>query len=304
MEKIIEATDLFKSYGKIQAVRGISFYVEKGKLFALLGPNGAGKSTVIDIICTFLRQDKGNVTVDGNVLGKDDDKIRSEIGAVFQDGLLDSLLTVEENLKIRGQLYGIKGKKLSEAVEKAAKAAGVEDFLKRPYGKLSGGQRRRADIARALINTPKILFLDEPTTGLDPQTRKNVWDTVLKLQKDTQMTIFLTTHYMEEAAEADYIIVIDEGKIAAKGTPNELRTTYANDILKMTYTNREEAEKILTENKIKYSISVDCIKVEINSTMEALPIIKMCYKHISGFEVINGTLDDAFIGITGKEMRE
>ena len=167
-----------------------------GKLFAFLGPNGAGKSTTIDIICTFLKQVSGAVNVDGHLLGKDDDAIRSKIGAVFQDGLLDSLLTIEENLKIRDGFYGLKGKKLDTAVWQAAKATGVEGLLKRSYGKLSGGQRRRCDIARALIHTPKILFLDEPTTGLDPQTRKNLWDTILNLQTETNMTIFLTTHYM------------------------------------------------------------------------------------------------------------
>ena len=175
MDKIIEVEGLHKSYGSIKAVNGLDFYVERGKLFAFLGPNGAGKSTTIDMICTFLKPDCGSVTVDGFTLGKQDTEIRKIIGAVFQDGLLDELLTVEENLKIRGGFYGLKGKKLKEAVANTAEATGVTEILKRPYGKLSGGQRRRCDIARALINTPKVLFLDEPTTGLDPQTRRYVW---------------------------------------------------------------------------------------------------------------------------------
>jgi multidrug/hemolysin transport system ATP-binding protein len=190
MDKIIEVKGLHKSYGQLHAVKGLDFYVERGKLFAFLGPNGAGKSTTIDIICTFLKQDSGTVRVDGHILGQQDTEIRRIIGAVFQDGLLDSLLTIEENLKARGEFYGLKGAKLKAAVSRAAQIAGVSELLKRPYGKLSGGQRRRCDIARALIHTPKILFLDEPTTGLDPQTRKSMWETIIRFQRQNDMTVF------------------------------------------------------------------------------------------------------------------
>ncbi len=203
MGNIIEVSNLHKSYGSVHAVKGLDFYVENGKIFAFLGPNGAGKSTTIDIICTFLKPDSGSVTVDGHVLGHEDGAIRASIGAVFQDNLLDNLLTVEENLRTRGSFYGLKGKTLEAAAKKAAEITGVTELMKRPYGKLSGGQRRRCDISRALVHTPKILFLDEPTTGLDPQTRKAVWETITSLQKETGMTVFLTTHYMEEAAGAD-----------------------------------------------------------------------------------------------------
>lgn len=304
MEKIIEVYNLKKSYGDIKAVNGIDFYVEKGKLFAFLGPNGAGKSTTIDIICTFLKPDEGDVSINGFSLGKDDDKIRSIIGAVFQEGLLDNLLTVKENLKIRGSFYGLKGDELSKAVDSAMEITGVEDFAKRPYGKLSGGQRRRADIARALINTPKILFLDEPTTGLDPQTRKNVWETILKLQNERDMTIFLTTHYMEEATAADYVVVIDDGKISAKGTPSELREKYSSDILILYSKDEANLLNILKTNSLSYKKIGDQFVIKIPSTVASLPIIEQCKKHINGFEVHNGTMDDAFIGITGKEIRE
>lgn len=304
MNKIIEVNGLHKSYGSVHAVKGIDFYVEAGKMFAFLGPNGAGKSTTIDIICTFLKQDSGSVTVDGHCLGKDDDAIRNIIGVVFQDGLLDGLLTIEENLKIRGGFYGLKGKKLSEAVEKAAAVTGITELMKRPYGKLSGGQRRRCDIARALINTPKILFLDEPTTGLDPQTRKNVWDTVTKLQKQNEMTIFLTTHYMEEAAAADYVIIIDDGKIAAKGTPTELKEKYTSDKLILACSDPASVRNILDGEKIEYTTAANRITVKIPTTPASLPIIEKCRDYISGFEVLNGTMDDAFIAITGKEIRE
>lgn len=304
MEKIIEVKNLHKSYGSVHAVKGIDFYVESGKLFAFLGPNGAGKSTTIDIICTLLKQDAGEVTVDGHVLGKDDGAIRSVIGAVFQDGLLDGLLTVEENLKARGGFYGLKGDQLKETIKNVARATNIAELLKRPYGKLSGGQRRRCDIARALINTPEILFLDEPTTGLDPQTRKSVWDTITTLQKKTNMTIFLTTHYMEEAAGADYVIVIDDGEIAAKGTPSELKETYTSDKLIMACKDLEKVGQILSEQKISYETVANQLIVKISATLDALPIIERCRDYITGFEVLNGTMDDAFIAITGKEMRE
>ncbi len=304
MEKIIEVKGLHKSYGEVHAVKGIDFYVEKGKLFAFLGPNGAGKSTTIDIICTFLKQDEGVVTVDGRTVGKDDRTIRNEIGAVFQDGLLDQLLTIEENLKCRGSLYGLKGKALSAAVKRTAEITGVTELLKRPYGKLSGGQRRRCDIARALINTPKILFLDEPTTGLDPQTRKSVWETVTKIQKESGMTVFMTTHYMEEAAGADYVIIIDNGEISAKGTPAELKEKYSKDRLVLTCKDTQAVAEKLKEMGFAYKISADTVQAELPATMDALPILESCRYMISGFEVLKGTMDDAFIAVTGKEIRQ
>ncbi|MDD4502640.1 MAG: ABC transporter ATP-binding protein [Clostridia bacterium] len=303
MDKIIEVKELSKSYGSIHAVKGISFYVEKGKLFAFLGPNGAGKSTTIDIICTFLKKDSGNVVIDGLELGKDDDVIRSKIGAVFQDGLLDTLLTVEENLIMRGGLYNKDKAGLRQAVKETAEIMGITELLKRPYGKLSGGQKRRCDIARALINKPQILFLDEPTTGLDPQTRKSVWETIQKIQKDNNMTLFLTTHYMEEAAEADYVIVIDEGKISAKGTPSYLRETYAKDKLTLICKDTEKASSILNTMGIDNTIVADCVYVELKNTLDALELVLRLKEFITGFEVTAGTMDDAFIGITGKEIR-
>ncbi len=304
VKKIIEIFDLRKSYGNVKAVNGLDFYVEEGKMFAFLGPNGAGKSTTIDIICTFLKPDSGKVQVDGLTLGKDDVKIREIIGAVFQDGLLDRLLTIEENLKVRGGFYGLRGKALNEAVKQTAQLTGVSEYLKRPYGKLSGGQRRRCDIARALINTPKILFLDEPTTGLDPQTRKVVWDTISKIQKQNKMTVFLTTHYMEEAANADFVIVIDNGKIAAKGTPSELKETYSNDKLILSTKDTIKVAQILDDLKVEYRQIVDTFEITLKATLCSLPVIEACKDYITGFEVIKGTMDDAFIAITGKELRE
>lgn len=304
MEHIIEVSGLQKSYGSVRAVKGLDFYVEAGKIFAFLGPNGAGKSTTIDIICTFLKPDSGSVTVDGHVLGMDDSAIRSSIGAVFQDSLLDNLLTVEENLKTRGSFYGLKGKALDDAVVDAAKITGISDLLKRPYGKLSGGQRRRCDISRALVHTPKILFLDEPTTGLDPQTRKNVWETITGLQRETGMTVFLTTHYMEEAAGADYVIVIDDGLIAAKGSPADLKEKYTSDKLSLVCSDQNAVCAKLEALKISCTIIADQVIVMLPSTLSAIPLINAFQDLITGFEVTKGTMDDAFIAITGKEIRE
>ncbi|MEF9934490.1 MAG: ATP-binding cassette domain-containing protein [Clostridium sp.] len=303
MDKIIEVKNLKKSYKNVNAVKGLDFFVEKGGLFAFLGPNGAGKSTTIDIISTMLKMDSGEVIIDGLKLGYDDDKIRSIIGIVFQDNLLDPLLTVYENLYIRGNFYGLSQKELKASVNKAATASGVNEFLNRPYGKLSGGQRRRADIARALINTPKILFLDEPTTGLDPQTRQSVWETIEIIQKETGMTIFLTTHYMEEAANADYIIVIDNGEISAKGTPSSLKAMYSTDSLKIKPYNEDVLVTYLNENKIDYKKLSDLYIVPIKSTLDAIPIIKDIESNIAFFETVSGNMDDVFINIIGKEIR-
>lgn len=304
MSHIIEVKGLKKSYGEVKAVRGIDFYVEKGQLFAFLGPNGAGKSTTIDMLCTFLKPDEGEVIVDGCVLGREDNGIRNSIGAVFQDGLLDRLLTVEENLRIRGSLYGKKGDELKKAVKNACESTGITNIMKRPYGKLSGGQRRRCDIARALINSPKILFLDEPTTGLDPQTRKNVWETITQLQKNLNMTIFLTTHYMEEAANADYVIIIDDGIISAQGTPLQLKETYTSDKEVMECIQTEPVKKILDEKNADYNQQGSVITVKFNCSKDAIDILTLCRDYINSFEVLSGTMDDVFIAVTGKEIRE
>jgi multidrug/hemolysin transport system ATP-binding protein len=304
MDKIIEITNLKKSYGNVQAVSGIDFYVEQGSLFAFLGPNGAGKSTTIDMISTLLKPDEGQVIIDGHILGKEDDKIRSILGIVFQDNLLDRLLTVKENIMIRGSFYHRTKEELKVAAKYAVKSANVEGFLNRPYGKLSGGQRRRADIARALINKPKILILDEPTTGLDPQTRQSVWNTIRELQKEEGMTIFLTTHYMEEAAKADYVVVIDNGKVTAKGTPEQLKEQYSNDSMTIHTAKIEEVTKKVTELGFSYEINADTVIIPLESTLQAIPIVEQCKDIMIGFQVTKGTMDDAFIRITGREMRE
>lgn len=303
MEKIIEVNGLKKTFGSVRAVNGIDFYVEKGTLFAFLGPNGAGKSTTIDMISTQLAPDGGSVTVDGKLLGKDDNAIRRKIGIVFQDSVLDALLSVRENLFMRGALYGLDKARLKDAVAAAAMAADVREFWNRPYGKLSGGQRRRADIARALVNTPDILFLDEPTTGLDPQTRNKVWETIRALQRERNMTIFLTTHYMEEAAKADYITIMDHGTILAKGTPAELKENYTMDQLKITAKRGEALQGMLDGAGIAYEKVGGEFVIRLRHTKDAVGIIELCREEIAGLEVRRGTMDDVFLNITGAEVR-
>lgn len=297
---MIEIKNLKKSYGHIEAVKGISFEVGEGQLFAFLGCNGAGKSTTIDMLCTFLKPDGGHVKIGDYILGKENEHIKQLIGIVFQDHLLDDLLTVEENLITRSSLYFHKKDKLKDIVYSIMKEMGIENIKDRLYGTLSGGQKRRCDIARALIHQPRILFLDEPTTGLDPQTRNEVWKTITQLQKKNNMTIFLTTHYMEEAMNADYVVVMDEGKIVAKGTPLQLRKQYTKDKLKLIPKDKTCVEK-LKETYI-YQYDGREVTVMLENTFEALPLLNKYINEIEDFEVIRGNMDDAFIEITGKEL--
>ena len=303
MNKIIEVNHLTKCYGDVTAVRDLSFYAEQGKLFSFLGPNGAGKSTTINILCTFLDYDDGVCTVDGLDLRQNAGPVRGVIGVVFQEGVLDELLTVRENLWTRAGLYTSDRMKIKNAVYQAAQATELGEFIDRPYGRLSGGQRRRADIARALIHQPKILFLDEPTTGLDPQTRKNIWNTIRKLQAEQGTTVFLTTHYMEEAADSDYVMVVDHGQLAAKGTPSELKTRYSSDTLHLYPSDEAGLRRELQTLGQAYSVLSGAFQIKLPETRAAIPILEQCRDSIGGFQVIQGTMDDAFLGITGKELR-
>ncbi|MCL2544637.1 MAG: ATP-binding cassette domain-containing protein [Clostridia bacterium] len=312
MERCIDVQGLRKAYGPVEAVRGIDFYVERGKVFAFLGPNGAGKSTTIDALCTLLRPDAGQVTVAGYELGRQDGDIRAKIGVVFQDSVLDRLLTVQENLVTRGRFYGLSRKKMSGALQTAIAATDIGDFVNRPYGKLSGGQRRRADIARALVNTPEILFLDEPTTGLDPQTRRSVWNTIFDIQRDRGMSVFFSTHYMEEASMADYIIIIDKGLIAARGTPAQLKERYAQDTLRLVPANAAAPDENPLEEKLAAlghpftrreggRIFVPVQEQGMKATLELLNEIAPL---ITNFEAVHGTMDDVFLNVIGEAQEE
>ena len=302
MNKVIEVNGLSKFFRKVQAVKDISFYVEEGALFSFLGTNGAGKSTTISILLTLLKPDKGEVKVKGYTVGKQDDKIRQEIGVVFQDSLLDPLLTVKENLEIRGSFYGLSKKDKSEAIGRVTALTGLQSFINRPYGKLSGGERRRSDIARALIHNPSILIMDEPTTGLDAQSRKNIWHTILQLQHETKMTVFLTTHYIEEAANSDYVVVMKKGEIIAQGTPEQLKNEYASDNLLLTPSNNVEMRKILAAEKIEYKEDKSIFYLPLLETKSAIPFLAEYADSISSFEVRKSNLDDVFIAINGKDV--
>ena len=277
---MINVLDLKKSYDGVEAVKGISFSVEKGMLFSFLGTNGAGKSTTINMLTTLLSKTSGQVNIGGFDLDQEEAQIRNLIGVVFQESVLDELLTPKENLMVRGSLYGMNGSKLKKAVNHAIEMTGIQDFANRPYGTLSGGMKRRTDIARALIHTPSLLFLDEPTTGLDPKTRQDIWDLIRNLQITNNMTVFLTTHYMEEAAESDKICVIHQGEIKVQGTPEELKSKYATDVLKLV---------LIDGTKKEY---------KLEKTVDALAIIDEKREKIAHLEIISGTLDDVFLNLT------
>lgn len=301
MTKVIEVHQLTKSFGKVQALKNISFYVEEGALFSFLGTNGAGKSTTISIILTLLKQDSGVVKVKGYTVGKEDADIRKEIGVVFQDSLLDPLLTVKENLEIRGALYGMGKKDIEKAIRRVTELTSLQSFLNRPYGKLSGGERRRSDIARALLHGPAILILDEPTTGLDAESRKNLWDTILQLQQETKMTVFLTTHYIEESANADYVIVMNDGEIIARGTPEQLKNDFSADSLLVTPVNRKQFEEDLINNNIQFTEEKSIFIIPLQDTKSAIPFLNTYDEQIASFEVKKSSLDDVFLKITKKE---
>lgn len=296
----VSVNGLRKSYGDVEAVKGISFDVKEGSFFAFLGPNGAGKSTTISIMCSLLEHDSGEISV----FGKAPVDARSEIGVVFQDHLLDPKLTVAENVRFRGEMYGLKGQQLRESADRVLALVNMTELADRPYGKLSGGQKRRADIARALVHGPKLLVLDEPTAGLDPQSRKSLWETVYRLNKETGLTVFLTTHYMEEAADADDIVIIKNGEIVAHGTSDSLKDEYCTDYIRIIPKDPGGFGTILESKGIGYTSDRDIFRVPVKDTMESLPILESLKEDISSFEVRKGTLDDAFIEITGGDGDE
>lgn len=301
-DSIIAIDNLTKSYGEIKAVDGISFRVEKGSLFAFLGINGAGKSTTINIICSITDKDGGRVVVDGLDLEKHREEIKRKIGIVFQKSVLDESLTVYDNLVSRASLYGIYGDKFKEKLSELSGMLDLQPLLKRPYGKLSGGQKRRVDIARGLINSPAILILDEPTTGLDPQTRQAVWKAIGNLREKYNTTVFLTTHYMEEANGADKVVIIDSGRIAAQGTPNELKNEYSGIYLKVYGISSEDAEKLSQKCPDGMKFERNCAVFRLKSTREAARILSENKELISDFEVIKGDMDDVFLNVTGKVL--
>ena len=298
MRNIIEISRLSKRFGDVQAVNDLSFRVKEGELFAFLGINGAGKSTTINIMCGQLSKDSGTVQIDGVDLDRDPDSIKRNLGVVFQNSVLDKDLSVQDNLQSRAALYGIQGKAFRQRLAELAGLLEFEDLLKRSVGKLSGGQRRRIDIARALLHRPRILILDEPTTGLDPQTRSTLWRVIGDLRKNEGMTVFLTTHYMEEAADADYVVILDSGKIAAEGTPLELKNTYTGDFI--TLYDVEEAQ--IKRLGAPYEPIRDAFRVSVPNTAAATKLILQYPEIFQDFEITKGKMDDVFLAVTGKKL--
>ncbi len=299
MENSIQIEGLYKSYGEVKAVQNLSFRVKKGELFAFLGLNGAGKSTTISIMCGQLPKDGGMVAINGKSLDEDPDGIKRDLGVVFQNSVLDKPLSVYENLKNRAALYGIDGKAFENRLKELDDLFFLSEILKRPYGKLSGGQRRRVDVARALLHKPGILILDEPTTGLDPQTRKNVWEVIENIRCSEGMTVFLTTHYMEEAADADYVVILDGGKVAAEGTPLALKNEYAGDYISLYHISEEEAAKL----EKPYEPIREGYRVSVANTAEATSLITRFPELFKDYEIVKGRMDDVFLAVTGKKLQ-
>ena len=298
MKNIIEISHLSKSFGDIKAVQDLSFCVREGELFAFLGTNGAGKSTTINILCGQLSKDGGTVVIDSADLDRNLEQIKRIIGAVFQNSVLDAPLSVYDNLQSRAALYGLTGAAFKKRLTELSEMLEFKELLKRPVGKLSGGQRRRIDVARALLNRPKILILDEPTTGLDPQTRKTLWNVISGLRRNENLSVFLTTHYMEEAAEADYVVILESGKIAAEGTPLELKNTYTGDFITLYGIDEDTVKSLGVENEPFRA----AFRLSVPNPAKATELIIKHPEVFTDYEITKGKMDDVFLAVTGKKL--
>lgn len=298
MEHVIDIEHLCKSFGDVHAVQDLSFHVRRGELFAFLGVNGAGKSTTISILCGQLERDGGSISICGDALDCGTGRIARRLGVVFQGSVLDQPLSVRDNLESRAALYGITGKAFEERLDELSQMLDFRDLIGRTVGKLSGGQRRRIDIARALLHRPEILILDEPTTGLDPQTRRLLWSVVQELRRREKLTVFLTTHYMEEAADADYVVILDAGRIAAEGTPLALKNRYTGDFITL-YGASEEQVKLLG---VPYELLRDAVRVSVSDTAAATRLIVAHPELFCDYEIKKGGMDDVFLAVTGKKL--
>lgn len=298
MSNIIEISKLNKSFGEIKAVQNLSFQVRQGELFAFLGVNGAGKSTTISMICGQMKKDSGTIIVDGMDMELNLDAIKEKIGVVFQSSVLDKALNVRDNLTCRGALYGITGKALDARIEELDELLHIKELMKRSVGKLSGGQRRRIDIARALLHKPQILILDEPTTGLDPQTRQAVWKAIAALRAQEGMTVFLTTHYMEEAADADYVVILQSGSIVAEGSPLELKNSYTGDYITLYGVSETQIQAF----ELPYESIRDGFRVKVSNTAAATELIIQYPDIFQDYEITKGKMDDVFLNVTGIKL--
>ncbi|GKU24640.1 ABC transporter ATP-binding protein [Clostridium folliculivorans] len=303
MNNIIEVKNFTKKYGDFKAVDDISFEVAEGSIFAFLGPNGAGKSTTINTLCTIVDKTEGVLKINGYEVSDNKSKVRNSIGIVFQDSTLDGKLTVEENLKFHCEFYNVPKKDIKNRIDFVLDLVDLVEWRKAPVQSLSGGMKRRVEIARGLVHYPKVLFLDEPTTGLDPQTRANIWEYIYKLQKQKNITIFLTTHYMDEAEICDKVAIMDHGKIVAFDTPYNLKKEYTSNITKIKTSKIAELIEHLKNNSIDYDFDNDVFTIHSNKLETILEMTARFKNEIIDFETKKGTLNDVFLTITGKEIR-
>ena len=305
MEFSVTVDHLSKSYGDVQAVKDISFQVKKGSLFAFLGVNGAGKSTTINIICSILKKDAGKIFVNGHDLDEDYIAIKKDIGIVFQTSVLDRDLTVKENLDVRSSFYGLSRAERRRNVDEIVQLLSLEPLLKRPIKNLSGGQQRRVDIARAMVHRPRLLILDEPTTGLDPKTRLTVWSLIDRVRVETGMTVFLTTHYLEEAELAGYVVIMDKGSIIAEGTPHELKSRFSNDYL-ISHMKPDRAFEVAL-GKLGYTFAYDhekkAYRIVIGSSAAAKRLLTDFDEYTRDIEIVKGSMDDVFLNVTGRNIQ-
>lgn len=304
MNSIIEVKNFTKKYGDFTAVNDISFTVEEGTIFAFLGPNGAGKSTTINTLCTIFEKTSGTLLIDGKDVSEQKSEVRSTIGVVFQDSTLDSKMTIDENLKMHCVFYNIPKNEVEERIQFVLKLVDLLGERKKLVSALSGGMKRRVEIARGLIHYPKVLFLDEPTTGLDPQTRTHIWEYIRKLQKERNITIFLTTHYMEEAEICNKIAIIDGGVIVAHDTPYALKKQFTKDKAYITTNKENELEVLLAQYELQYVKKENYYKVDAENIDVLLQIVSKHKENIVSIEIKKGTFNDVFLEITGKKIRD
>lgn len=299
---MIEVRDFSKSYGNFEAVKNISFDVYEGEIFGFVGPNGAGKSTTINTLCTILPKTSGEVLINGHDVSSEQKKVRKDIGVVFQDMTLDGKMTVEQTLRLHCDFYNIPKKEVDERIDFVLKLVDLSDNKKTMTAGLSGGMKRRVEIARGMLHNPKVLFLDEPTTGLDPKSRENVWKYIRELQEKEGTTIFLTTHYMEEAEVCNHMAVMQNGRIIAMDTPTNLKQKYTRPVLDISCIDEPKVKLCLDNNQLTYYPFGDKLRVEVGDPQQAMDILCRLKGSIHDFEFKHGTLNDVFLNVVERSV--
>jgi len=306
IHRVIEVEELRKKFGEFEAVRGVSFEVEPGEVFGFLGPNGAGKTTTINMLCTLARPTSGQARVAGHDVVRERDDVRRNIGLVFQDPTLDSYLTAVQNLRLHAELYGVRADLVQPRMEQVMRMVGLWDRKDSPVGTFSGGMRRRLEIARGLMHSPRVLFLDEPTIGLDPQTRRSIWTYIRELQEREQITIFMTTHYMDEAEWCDRIAIMDHGQIVALDAPATLKAQVGTDRVSIHTDDDDATIAALTERfDVEAWISEGAVTFAVPQGEEFVPrLFAELGIAIKAVHVSRPTLDDVFMSYTGSTIRD